>query len=318
MLRVIPLEGEITLGRDPTCTIQIDSLAIAPRHLSIRPLDDGYLLRCLTEDAEIRVNGEPCTEHRLHDGDLIQVGKHQLRFLADPPRTLTEEAPAPAAQPLPEGWFQVMTGSRVGRTLRLDSALTRVGRRGRVCALVARRREGYFVSQLDGDNPVLLNGEEVGDRTLALHDGDLLSVGHTELLFFQDTDRMPADRRPAGVDPDRPHRRFTRIAFEAPAKLHLAGRTWVTRVIDLSLKGALVETPDHWPAQLDGDCWLWVFLTDQTSIEMRVTLAHAGNGRLGFRCEDIDVESVSHLRRLVAFNLGDDRLLQRELGALGC
>jgi hypothetical protein len=38
---------------------------------------------------------------------------------------------------------------------------------------------------------------------------------------------------------------------------------------------------------------------------------------LGFVCQYIDLDSISHLRRLVELNLGDGSLLERELAALG-
>jgi hypothetical protein len=37
---------------------------------------------------------------------------------------------------------------------------------------------------------------------------------------------------------------------------------------------------------------------------------------VGVRCVEIDLESISHLRRLVELNLGDAELLHRELSAL--
>jgi len=46
-------------------------------------------------------------------------------------------------------------------------------------------------------------------------------------------------------------------------------------------------------------------------------LAHVGdNNTVGIRCESIDLDSISHLRRLVELNLGDPELLNRELSAL--
>ncbi|MNJ68362.1 hypothetical protein D3C77_646020 [compost metagenome] len=49
---------------------------------------------------------------------------------------------------------------------------------------------------------------------------------------------------------------------------------------------------------------------------MDVQLVRSHTQQLGFSCLNIDVESASHLRRLVEFNLGDERLLERELAAL--
>ena len=41
------------------------------------------------------------------------------------------------------------------------------------------------------------------------------------------------------------------------------------------------------------------------------------NDELGLRCVDIDLDSITHLRRLVELNLGETELLERELSALG-
>lgn len=41
-------------------------------------------------------------------------------------------------------------------------------------------------------------------------------------------------------------RRFRRIAFDATAKLRQNGSEWPVNLVDLSLKGLLVERPDDW------------------------------------------------------------------------
>jgi hypothetical protein len=50
---------------------------------------------------------------------------------------------------------------------------------------------------------------------------------------------------------------------------------------------------------------------------MDVVIAHQQNDELGVRCVDIDLDSITHLRRLVELNLGETELLERELSALG-
>ena len=50
---------------------------------------------------------------------------------------------------------------------------------------------------------------------------------------------------------------------------------------------------------------------------MDVWVAHEENKELGLKCKDIDVDSITHLRRLIELNLGDPDLLERELSALG-
>ena len=37
---------------------------------------------------------------------------------------------------------------------------------------------------------------------------------------------------------------------------------------------------------------------------------------LGLFCHHIDIDSITHLRRLIELNLGDETLLQRELAEL--
>lgn len=49
---------------------------------------------------------------------------------------------------------------------------------------------------------------------------------------------------------------------------------------------------------------------------MLVTLAHQKDGLLGLQCREIDLDSITHLRRLIELNLGSSELLERELGAL--
>jgi hypothetical protein len=50
---------------------------------------------------------------------------------------------------------------------------------------------------------------------------------------------------------------------------------------------------------------------------MDVSVAHVEDQHIGFRCEHIDLDSITHLRRLVELNVGDTDILYRELSALG-
>ena len=42
----------------------------------------------------------------------------------------------------------------------------------------------------------------------------------------------------------------------------------------------------------------------------------AEGGKIGLQCESIDLDSITHLRRLVELNAGDPALLDRELSSL--
>jgi len=49
---------------------------------------------------------------------------------------------------------------------------------------------------------------------------------------------------------------------------------------------------------------------------MTASVAHIDPTRIGFICEHIDLDSITHLKRLVELNLGDEELLHRELSSL--
>lgn len=51
-------------------------------------------------------------------------------------------------------------------------------------------------------------------------------------------------------------------------------------------------------------------------IAMAGELAHVEGGHAGVLCRSIDIESITHLRRLIEVNLGDPAASERELKAL--
>lgn len=111
-------------------------------------------------------------------------------------------------------------------------------------------------------------------------------------------------------------RRFWRAAFQANVQLVDAIGATPAELIDISLKGALVNVPSQWSGRAGDTCRLELRLADDAEIAMDAVVAHVEAGRLGLRCRDIDLDSITHLRRLVEVNSGDPALLDRELAAL--
>lgn len=111
-------------------------------------------------------------------------------------------------------------------------------------------------------------------------------------------------------------RHFTRVIYRTPATLNFLGVDYVTNILDLSLKGALVSKPKSWPAVCDIDQpanLTFQLLDSELSIAMTVSVVHVAAEQLGLRCEQIGIESVSHLKRLIALNMGDEKELYREI-----
>lgn len=120
----------------------------------------------------------------------------------------------------------------------------------------------------------------------------------------------------APTTPDE-RRRFSRIAFHRPAELDVRVARGTCEVLDVSLKGALVEVPVGFRAHVGQACTLVIRLdAGDAEIRMEGEVVHREGTQVGVRCLEIDLDSISHLRRLVELNLGDDEVLHRELSAL--
>lgn len=111
-------------------------------------------------------------------------------------------------------------------------------------------------------------------------------------------------------------RQFWRAAFHSPVRVTVHDGTTYARLIDISLKGALLEVAGSWRGALGDECQLRLDLAPGTVITMWTTVVHVDNHSVGLRCDSIDLDSITHLRRLVELNSGDSQLLERELAAM--
>ncbi|MGD8217564.1 PilZ domain-containing protein [Pseudomonas thivervalensis] len=113
-------------------------------------------------------------------------------------------------------------------------------------------------------------------------------------------------------------RRFERIEFHARTELSQGPFIWPVKLLDVSLKGLLIEKPEPWLGDPEKPFIAVIHLgkEKEETVRMEVLLRHDDNGHLGFVCEHIDLDSIEHLRRLVELNLGDQDELKRELAAL--
>jgi hypothetical protein len=112
-------------------------------------------------------------------------------------------------------------------------------------------------------------------------------------------------------------RKFWRAAFQAQVQLVDAGGAVLpAELLDISLKGALLNVSPQWQGRTGAAYEINLTLADDAEIAMNAVVAHIEGRHVGLRCEDIDVDSMTHLRRLVELNAGDASLLDRELAAL--
>lgn len=112
-------------------------------------------------------------------------------------------------------------------------------------------------------------------------------------------------------------RHFSRISFASAARVVTTDAQVAVQVLDLSLKGALVSLPAGTALEPGTLCLLDLPLAPHEGrITLAAQVAHVQDQRAGLLCLGIDIESITHLRRLMELNLGDPALAERDLRAL--
>ena len=116
--------------------------------------------------------------------------------------------------------------------------------------------------------------------------------------------------------PNHEKRHFWRAAFHSPVRLTTHGGLAHPKLVDISLKGALLELVPTWTPVMRQECQLRLDLSPGSHITMWGTVVHIDNEHVGIHCDKIDLDSITHLRRLVELNAGDPAMLEREISSL--
>ena len=216
-------QERLTIGRKPDNDIQIDNLAVSGKHaLVITILDDSFL-EDLGSTNGTYVNGKLVKKHALKDGDVIAIGKHELKYMnelatedddefektmiikpgsasaAVAAAQAAEKAGASAAEEkannatssggggMPLGRLTVLNGPIAGKELELTKALITLGKPGTQVAVISRRPQGYFLTHIesdgDGKRYPVVNGEAIGPRAYQLKDSDLIELAGIKMEF---------------------------------------------------------------------------------------------------------------------------------------
>ena len=110
-------------------------------------------------------------------------------------------------------------------------------------------------------------------------------------------------------------RQFTRILFSIKAEIEIEKNIYHVSIHDISLNGALITVIES-EQSLKGKQGTLHFLLsdDESEVNMNITVVHEKANETGLQCNAID--SVTHLRRLVELNLGNNEQLNKELSQL--
>jgi pSer/pThr/pTyr-binding forkhead associated (FHA) protein len=85
VLKEILLTKERTsIGRKASNDIQIDNLAISGEHAAVVTILNDSFLEDLNSTNGTLVNSQPVKKHFLKNGDVIELGKYKLKYVAEP------------------------------------------------------------------------------------------------------------------------------------------------------------------------------------------------------------------------------------------
>ena len=111
VLKEITLSKErTTLGRKPHNDIPVDNLAVSGEHAAIITILNDSFIEDLNSTNGTLVNGKPIKKHFLQNNDVIEIGKHKLKYFNDAPlaasagdfeKTMIIRKPAVASAPAP-------------------------------------------------------------------------------------------------------------------------------------------------------------------------------------------------------------------------
>ncbi len=311
-LKSLILTGrDILIGSDPSCDLPIDDLSLRSVHARIACDGRNYHLAATADSGELQINHGHSHEHLLQDGDAIVLGAYTLVFSDE-----HSHVQLTTATPAPQGALRILGGKHQGRLINLDSPVTRFGSAGSLAAMISRHEDGYYLSHLEGEAFPQVNRVTIGEDAYPLNAGDRIVMGGLEFEYNVDTLQNAGE---AGADKGvgtTSQRHFTRISLHAPALLSTLDEEWETRLIDLSLTGALVELPDGWTGRTGIHYTLRVQLANHSYFSTEVVIRQADGDRLGMAFADLDEHGRDVIRWLMEINLGDTSLLKHELSDL--
>lgn len=112
-------------------------------------------------------------------------------------------------------------------------------------------------------------------------------------------------------------RHYQRIPFIAEVVMSKGGQQWPCGLLDISLKGMLLTPPSDVKPDMKAVYNVELILGEGAAIHISARISHVKNDHWGVHWENIDLEGLTHLRRLLELNLADPEGMHRELAELG-
>jgi hypothetical protein len=193
----------MTIGRKDDNDIQIENLAVSGHHAKLLTILDDSFLEDINSTNGTYVNGKRINKHALKNGDVITIGKHELRYIntarkadADFEKTVfiggrTQvklDNPSSAQNKRLDGArLQILNGPSSGKELPLAKDSVKMGKPGTQVVQINRRSDGHFIVSLEQAKdcaPLRVNGAEVGSRSIKLQNHDVIEINQLKIEYY--------------------------------------------------------------------------------------------------------------------------------------
>ena len=166
----------LTIGRRPYNDIMLDDLTVSGEHALLLTRAGASVIEDLRSRNGTLVNDEPVIQRALLDGDRIEIGIYRLQSVIEP---LIPEGDRP-----PE-WacVEALSGDAIGKVIAIDRAIVSLSNASGQVAVIARRKNGFFITHLEGTTFPLVNGESTGLISRLLRADDLIELAGTIFRF---------------------------------------------------------------------------------------------------------------------------------------
>jgi pSer/pThr/pTyr-binding forkhead associated (FHA) protein len=205
-------QERFVIGRKPGTDIFLDAVSVSKEHAAVTTVGNDQILQDLGSSNGTFVNGAKVTRHILQNGDMIEIGGYQIKYVNQKARAsmdfdrtmlmpdlpqmeaVNTVAEAPSAPVVPglsvaralQAKFPLggVKDMRANQEKELNRVCATFGKAGEQVAVINRRPHGYFLTHVEGRKHPQVNGKAIGAEPVALQPNDLIEVGGEKLVFF--------------------------------------------------------------------------------------------------------------------------------------
>ncbi len=163
-----------SIGRRPYNSLELPHPTVSGEH-AVLLIERGVVkIRDLNSRNGTQVNGQPVREAELLHCDEITIGAYRLKLI-------TQNRGSSLVDPFLPKLVQLVpvNAGDSSAVIDLPRPINSISVAKHQMAIVSRRRNGIFITHLEGLKPPLVNGESIGLNACQIEPGDLVELAGT-------------------------------------------------------------------------------------------------------------------------------------------